>query len=135
MVASPCPSLRDLADPDRRRSFQAHIDGCARCRTLVEEVDTAAEEPLDHAPDFVVGLYTRSTAAEPIRDVDAGVVVAASVGDRDEELVCALLDLTSDDAIAVPLSHEVTSATAWDLLLPETTVGYSAMLEVWNHGT
>lgn len=131
-MTDPCPPLGDLHGEDPQT--QAHVERCPRCQALLALVADEGPELGDREmPDFPrAALPERAPRAERA----IGEIVAID-GEEAAALLLAVVCAWGDAALEVaPIATETRWATEWDLLLDpgDSSLGYCAMVEVWNHG-
>lgn len=124
MTDAPCPALTDLFADFTAPATAAHAARCVRCHALLAAID----ERLPAEPE------APSPPLEQAQPARAGslALIAAPGSDR---LLPAIVVASGEEGLTVvPVSPEVALATEWDLHLPDSILGYSAIAQVWNHG-
>jgi hypothetical protein len=133
-----CLSLMELLDlragvddPEARR----HVDGCPRCRVLLDGVP--AEITLPALPATTVMLRARSSQTRPER-VRTGQLWRAHVsGEGDRSWIVAVIGRAPDAEnriLVVPAVAEPELATERDLVVDATALGYDGFLDLQNLG-
>jgi hypothetical protein len=129
-----CPPLANLLDQDL--DTEAHLAECWRCQALLAlATDEGPELGAGAMPDFPSAeLPDRAPPAH--REIGEIVTVDPDgAGSRLVAVVCAC-DQEAAKLEVAPISTETRWATEWDLLLEpaDSSLGYPAMVELWNHG-
>lgn len=131
-----CPPLADLLDHDL--DTEAHLAECWRCQALLALANDGGPELGDRA----MPAFSRAELPErtpPARREVGEIVTADADADAAGSLLVAVVcacDPGSAKVQVAPISTETQWATEWDLVLepPDSSLGYSAMVELWNHG-
>lgn len=137
-----CPSIAELAEHVVRPepAVTAHLESCRRCRAIVRLLDQREQGA---APE----IRPRDLPAAPLPRREApsersfGEVCIAENEQADGTLlVCVALSWDEETeatiVVVAPVSTEIESASDSDLILDDDeTLGYPAIVEVWNHGT
>lgn len=133
-----CLSLMELLDlragvddPEARR----HVDGCPRCRVLLDGMP--AEITLPTLPATTVILRARSSQARPERVRTGQLWRANTSGEGDWSWIVAVIGRAPDAEnriLVVPAVAEPELATERDLVVDATALGYDGFLDLQNLG-
>jgi len=124
MTDGPCPALTDLFAEPPALATAAHAALCQRCQALLAA--TAERLPAQHEP--------ASAPAEHGALLIPGSLALIGAPASDELLLAIVIASGEEGLTVVPVSPEVALASEWDLHIPESVLGYSAVAQVWNHG-
>jgi hypothetical protein len=136
-----CPSLAELEtiSGEPRADIEEHLASCERCRTLLKLItgQQLPELARGEVPKFeVADIPERAKRSE---DGLGELVLATSNNDEGDLMVGVALAWQAgrDEIELAPISTRPHDATEWDLILEagDSPLGYSVIVEVWNHGT
>lgn len=139
MTELECLSLMELLDlrsGDRDAAADAHLAWCPRCRALLAELPADIQLPNLSSTAFTPQA-TRATHPRPER-IRTGQLWRAASGDPDWSWVVAIVGRASDAPerlLVAPVGEDAQLATDRDLVLDDTTLGYSSFLDISNLGT
>jgi hypothetical protein len=138
-----CPSIDELADLVNAGDVatERHVAACRRCRALLRLFDQRERVTANELSARELPPASLPDRAPPEGDLRFGEVCVIDADVSDGTLMVAVVLARADGPLetleVAPISTEVANANEWDLLLtPEDgPLGYSAMAELWNHGT
>jgi len=133
-----CLSLMELldlragaSDPEARR----HVDGCPRCRVLLDGMPT--EITLPALPAKTVVLRARSSETRPERVRTGQLWRSRASGESDWSWIVAVIGRApdaEDRILVVPVVAESELATERDLVVDAPSLGYEGFLDLQNLG-
>lgn len=138
MTEMECLSLMELLDlragvddPEARR----HVDGCPRCRVLLDVMP--AEITVPALPVKSIGLHARSWEPRPER-VRTGQLWRVQANDESDWIwivaVIGRMPDAEDRILVVPVVVDTELATERDLVVDTAALGYDGFLDLQNLG-
>jgi hypothetical protein len=114
-----------------------HVESCPRCQALLRSLNVSAnsEQPDARIPGDLPSAQGREQ--ESAVEVTPGTIWTAESDELGFREVVAVVARSRRDprlVVVVPISEQVEAGTNLDLVVDRKTVGYPALLAVWNHG-
>lgn len=137
MTWQECVSLIELVELSETGTtrYAEHVDNCPRCQALLRSlaVPAHADEPVQ--PSELPTAPSRKEATT-VQVAPGAIWISESddVGFREPVAIVARSRRDPRLVIVVPISEEIEGATDLDLMIAPETLGYPALLAVWNHG-
>lgn len=139
-----CPSLTELQELLSDAGDLTDLNDCPRCLALVKLLRGREDSPLI-ALDFAESILEAPGYQPEVperndgNDLGPGSLVSViDAGAGTGPFLLGAITVVRDESFEIaPITDEREMATEWDLLLEadQSSLGYAAAIEIWNHGT